>query len=49
MASSVLVDIVIAGFKTATDFKLFDLERYNSNEYQLPIFDENGSKTILYA
>ncbi len=33
MASSVFVDIEIAGFKTITNFKLFDLERYESNEY----------------
>ena len=33
MSSSVNVDIKIAGFKTVTNFKLFDLERYDSNEY----------------
>jgi len=49
MASSVFVDIEIAGFKTVTNFKLFDLERYESSEYLLQIFDNDGRKTVLHA
>mmetsp|Transcript_21720 Transcript_21720/g.33468 ORF Transcript_21720/g.33468 Transcript_21720/m.33468 type:complete len:188 (+) Transcript_21720:8813-9376(+) len=49
MAQSAIVDLIIEGFETVENFKLFNLEQYHTLEDKIPIRDRYGRQTMVYT
>ena len=49
MAHTIIVDLIIPGFKTFPNFKIFNLEKYHFLENKIQIVDLQGRKTKIYT
>jgi hypothetical protein len=49
MAKSVLVDLHIPEFEVVKEFKLFNLEKYKTNDFKIKVEDRYGRISMIYV
>jgi hypothetical protein len=49
MSKSSCVDIVLPEFETIKNFKIFNLEKYRTMEFKIPIMDRYGRNSMIYT